>query len=357
MSWVGNSVSALEATMALASVQNVSRQTKRALFDAVDDPAKLFGGTVPFADRATMNKVLSFNGWEGIRAELARLDTMGVTPLSLSDREYPPLLRNIPDAPLLLFKRGSLGLSSETIAIVGSRKATFAGLNLAEKVAETLSSVGITVISGFARGIDTASHRGALRDRGKTAAVLGCGIDICYPPQNGRLFEQIGAEGAIFTEYRLGERPLGFHFPERNRIIAGLSKGILVVEAATRSGSLITARLGLEYGREVMSVPGSIFTEEHKGANLLIKEGARLIDTVEDIITHCFPGTAFRKSSAVDMNEEEDYIYSLVGTERTHIDEVVERSGLETKRVMALVTRLEMKDLIRGFPGGYYIKR
>ena len=212
-------------------------------------------------------------------------------------------------------------------------------------------------MSGLARGIDTAAHRGAVAEKGKTVTVLGCGIDICYPAENVRLFEKIGEEGLVLTEYSPGERPLRHHFPERNRIIAGLSKGVLVIEASGKSGSLITARLGLEYGREVMAVPGSIFNDEHKGANALIKQGAKLIAGIEDIITASFPDLQLKKEQQIKMDKDEDYVYSFIGHEKVHIDEVIDRTGMQAKNIMAMLTRLEMKEIIRGFPGGYYIRK
>jgi DNA processing protein len=230
-------------------------------------------------------------------------------------------------------------------------------MNLAEKIGETLSSVGITVVSGLARGIDAAAHRGALKEKGKTVAVLGCGIDICYPPENRQLFNTTGEEGLILTEYVPGEEPLPYHFPERNRIIAGLSKGVLVIEASQKSGSLITARLGLEYGREVMAVPGSVFREEFKGANALIKQGAKLVENINDILTTSFPGYEPEQKEHVNITPEEEMVFSHIGSEKVHIDEIIEKSGMKAKQVMAMLTRLEMKEIIREVPGGFYIRK
>ena len=167
----------------------------------------------------------------------------------------------------------------------------------------------------------------------------------------------MGEEGCILTEYTPGELPLQHHFPARNRIIAGLSKGVLVVEASQRSGSLITARLGLEYGREVMAIPGSIFDEGYKGANSLIKQGAKLIDGIDDIIATCFPNITLQKDKHVDLNGDERYIYEIIGPVKIHVDEVIEKSGMETRHVMAILTNLELKDAIQGIPGGFYLRR
>jgi DNA processing protein len=285
------------------------------------------------------------------------LNSIGAGIVTIREKEYPPLLKNIPDPPIVLYKKGPLEAGMNTLAIVGSRKATSEGMNLAEKIGETLSSVGITIVSGLARGIDAAAHRGALKEKGKTVAVLGCGIDICYPPENRLLFNTTGEEGLILTEYEPGEEPLPYHFPERNRIIAGLSKGVLVIEASQKSGSLITARLGLEYGREVMAVPGSVFREEYKGANALIKQGAKLVENINDILTTSFPGYELEQKEPVMVTPEEEKVFSHIGFEKVHIDEIIEKSNMKAQQVMAMLTRLEMKEIIREVPGGFYIRK
>jgi DNA processing protein len=343
--------------MALSRLKGLDAIQKKEIVDRYESIAQLFEGRIKHYNRDLKQKIKSFNEWGEIDKERAKLEKMGVNILTIKDVKYPKLLKNIPDAPIILYKKGRLKIGTDTIAIVGSRRATFEGMNLAEKIAHTLSSIGITVVSGLARGIDSSAHKGALKEKGKTIGILGCGIDVCYPPENMRLFEKMGEEGAILTEYSLGEKPLAFHFPERNRIIAGLSKGILVIEASKRSGSLITARLALEYGREVMAIPGSIFNEDYKGANTLIKEGAKLIDGIEDIITSCFPRLELKKEQSIDMDKDEDYIYSIIGFDKIHVDEVIEKSKMETKNVMAILTRLEMKEAIGSAPGGFYIRK
>jgi len=344
------------AVIALQRLKGIDISTKRRLIENEVSLGSLFGGKVRLGDEKVCGKFAAFQGWKDIDRDVARIRDMGAELLTIKDPEYPAQLRSIPDAPLVLFKMGRLALGANTIAIVGSRKASFEGINMAEKIAQTLSSIGVTVISGLARGIDAAAHRGALREKGKTVAVLGCGIDICYPPENRSLFEKVGKEGCILTEYRPGEQPLPHHFPARNRVIAGLSKGILVVEASQRSGSLITARLGLEYGREVMAVPGSIFDEGYRGANSLIKQGARLIDGIEDIIATCFTDLPSKKNKQVDLDDDERYIYGIIGSVKIHVDEIIDKSGMETRHVMAILTNLELKETIRSIPGGFYLR-
>jgi DNA processing protein len=345
------------AIVALQRLKGVDRAVKRRLMESENRISNLFLGKTRFSDEVVYRKIISFKDWKDIDRDIQKVQNMGAEILTIRDPGYPTQLRNVPDAPLVLYKKGQLKVGPETIAIVGSRNASFESVNMAEKIAQTLSFLGITVISGLARGVDAAAHRGALKEKGKTVGVLGCGIDICYPSENRSLFEKVGQEGSVLTEYSPGEPPLQHHFPARNRIIAGLSKGVLVVEASRRSGSLITARLGLEYGREVMAVPGSIFEEEYKGANALIKQGAKLIDGIDDIIATCFPNISVKKDKRVDLSDNERYIYEIIGSQKIHVDEIIEKSGMETRHVMAILTSLELKDTIRGIPGGFYLRK
>jgi DNA processing protein len=346
----------LTALVALSRTNRITRLRKREMADTFPSIAVVFEGKAQLRDAAERDAVRSFRAFKAIDADMGRLSKAGVEIITIRDNAYPPRLKEIPDPPVVLYKKGPLGLGAEGFGIVGARKATFEGMLMAERIAETLASAGITVVSGLARGIDAASHKGALRQKGGTIGVLGCGVDICYPAENRALFEEMTHAGAVLTEYGPGERALRHHFPERNRIIAGLSKGVLVVEASARSGSLITARLAREYGREVMAIPGRVFDEAYKGANNLIKQGARLVEDIQDIINCCFPHLQFQAKS-VDMDRDEDYIYTLMGMDRIHVDEIVEKSRLETKKVMAVLTRLEMKDVVRPVPGGFYIRK
>jgi DNA processing protein len=345
------------ALIALSRLKGVNNILKKDIVDTVDNIAMLFEKKATVFDDNVRSRALSFKGWKKIEDDLGKLGAINAGVITIRDTEYPPLLKNISDPPIVLYKKGPLEAGISTLAIVGSRKATFEGMNLAEKVGETLSSVGITIVSGLARGIDAAAHRGALKEKGKTVAVLGCGIDICYPSENRRLFNAIGEAGLILTEYAPGEEPLPYHFPERNRIIAGLSKGVLVVEASQKSGSLITARLGLEYGREVMAVPGSVFREEYKGANALIKQGAKLVENINDILATSFPGYEPKQKEPLNITPEEKQIFSHIGLEKVHIDEIIEKSDMKAKQVMAILTRLEIKEIIREVPGGFYIRK
>jgi len=342
--------------MALQRLKGLSLAQKKVLVESVGNVSDLFQGKARFGCEGFPDRFSAFHDWKAVDRDLERARELGAEIVPIKDPSYPSLLRHTPDPPMVLYRKGPLEMSKDTLAIVGSRRASFESMNLAEKIARTLSSLGVTIVSGLARGVDASAHNGALLERGKTVGVLGCGIDVCYPAENRGLSEKVAAEGMILTEYAPGEMPLQHHFPERNRIIAGLCKGVLVVEASKKSGSLITARLGLEYGREVMAIPGSVFNEEYRGANNLIKHGARLIQSIEDITTTCFPGL-LHEAKPIALNNEETHIYGIIGLERIHVDEVVEKSNMETKSVMAILTALEMKGAIRGVPGGFYVRQ
>jgi DNA processing protein len=347
----------LKAFIAFSRLRSLKRTAKRQVAEELPCMAAIFEEDAGLFAGAVRQEILSFSAWSQIDEELAALQEIGGEAITIKDEAYPMSLKNIPDPPLVLFKKGPLPLDQNAVAIVGSRRATEEGINLSEKIADTLSSLGITVVSGLARGIDSSAHKGALAGPGKTIAALGCGLDICYPWENKHLYRKVGEVGSLVSEYSLGEKPLAHHFPERNRIIAGLSKGVLVIEAAERSGSLITARLGAEYGRSVMAIPGNIFSEDSKGTNALIKQGAKLVDSIDDVLAECFPDFKVIEKKPIDMNGDEDYIYSIIGPRKIHVDEVIEKSKMATKEVMAILTLLEMKDAIREVAGGFYIRK
>ena len=293
--------------------------------------------------------------------ELDRLAAIGAYALSYADDGYPPVLRQLADPPPVLYALGRKELLCNTaVAIVGSRAATGYGRKIAFTLAERLSARGLTVVSGLALGIDTESHAGALGGKGSTVAVLGCGLDIVYPQQNSLLFRKIGEQGVLVTEYPLGTRPEGFRFPARNRIIAGLSKGVVVVEAAKRSGSLITAQIALDCGREVFAVPGHIDSCKSEGAHWLLKQGAKLVQTAEDIISELdFTGSAVVSEGSTgekgdDTSALEPDALILLGHLDTYPqqrEELIAKIGLSPARVSELLLCLELDGWIEMLPG------
>lgn len=276
---------------------------------------------------------------------------------------YPQALLEISDAPPILFVRGQiLPVDELSVAIVGTRHASVYGRQQAERLAYGLAKAGITVISGMARGIDTAAHQGALDAGGRTIAVFGCGLGHIYPPENEGLAKAIAADGALVSEYAPDASPRGGMFPQRNRIISGLSHATLVVEAPERSGSLITARTASEQGREIMALPGNVNSRNSQGTNLLIRDGARLIRNVEDILeclgplAHGVPtaeGREIRRPAEMLLNERERQVLDCIETTPTSIDQVVSQSKLAIQNVLATISALELRKLIRRLSSQY----
>ncbi|MCS6885500.1 MAG: DNA-processing protein DprA [Acidobacteriota bacterium] len=288
-----------------------------------------------------------------------RLEAMQARLVTVYDEDYPQLLREIVDPPPLLYCLGNLAaLKHPSVAIVGSRRASFYGRHAAEILSFELASYGVTVVSGLARGIDEMAHTAALEAGGQTVAVLGSGLDCIYPKENAGLAERIACQGALLTELPLGTPPLAQNFPYRNRIISGISLGVVVVEAAERSGSLITARLATEQNREVFAVPGQITSPGSFGPHTLIKDGAKLVHTVMDIIDE-LPNQDIARctlSTAEELTELERKVYtSLDFFTAKHVDDLVSEE-LEPATVASCLTALELKGYVKRSAGKYYSK-
>ena len=300
--------------------------------------------------------------------ELAALQHRQITVLTYLDPQYPAPLKTIPDPPPLLYLQGTLLESDRhAVAIVGTRKVSSAGRVLAEELASELAGMGFTIVSGLARGVDAAAHRGALAGKGRTLAVMGCGLDRTYPADHGSLRAQIERQGAVLSELPLGSGPHSYHFPRRNRIISGLSLGVVVTEAAVESGSLITARLAGDQGREVFAVPGFVKAENSRGPNSLLKDGARLVESAQDILDELLPqlDTAFRERignrarvprPVMHLGTEEAMVYDALSVVPQSVDDVIRRSGLPAAQVAALLLSLELKNCVRQLPGNEYVR-
>jgi DNA processing protein len=302
---------------------------------------------------------------KAVEKELNLLKGLGGTILTFKEDAYPKRLRDIYDPPALLYVRGELKKEDElAVAIVGSRKTSLYGRWITEKVSQELARYGVTIVSGMARGIDSVAHKGAISGGGRTIAVLGCGVDVVYPSENRNLFHQIINQGAILSEFPMGSPPEGGHFPRRNRIISGLSIGVAVVQASAESGSLITAGYALEQGREVFAVPGNVGAEGSRGTNRLIKEGAKLVETSEDILEDILPQWTRERETIQkveppkrDLNEEEMALYQLLGETPVHIDVIIRESRFDPGRVSSLLLDLELKGLISQWPGKCFSKK
>jgi DNA processing protein len=286
----------------------------------------------------------------------------GARIITLEDPEYPAPLKEIPDAPPVLYLKG-LRLSGDTIfvAVVGSRTPTSYGVRSAEVISEGLAQAGVGVVSGLASGIDAAAHRGCLKAEGFTAAVVGTGIDRVYPSSNRELFEEITRKGVVISEFPMGTPPDARNFPRRNRIISGISRAVLVVEAAERSGSLITASMALEQGREVFAVPGSIQSPRSAGTHFLLKNGAALCEKAEDILSVLGIGSRGGKGpyevrEQEALGDEEKRIYSILEPYPIHVDSIIERAGLGPGKVLAILLALEMKGAVKQLPGKMFIR-
>ena len=296
--------------------------------------------------------------------EIYKAKQSGVSILSWADQDYPALLKNIYNPPMVLYVKGDkTKLKQNGIAVVGSRAATSYGLKVARHMSGQLAANGIAVISGLALGVDTAAHNGSLDESGGTIAVLGCGLDVIYPRQNVNLAQRIGQKGAVVSEYPFGTKPDAFRFPARNRIISGLSYGVLVVEAAARSGSLITARLALEEGREVFAIPGRVDSSKSSGTHRLLQEGAKLVNRVDDILEELpFRRPVFSKTSENEQERltgrvlqgDETKIMSVLDGYPKHIDSIIDQAGISTKKVNELLLVLELEGLVESLSGQQY---
>jgi len=273
--------------------------------------------------------------------------------ITFADSEYPRLLLEIPDPPPLLYAHGDPGLLKRpALAVVGSRNGTAQGLRNAETFARAFSAGGVTIISGLALGIDAAAHRGGLAGTGSTIAVLGTGIDVVYPRSNAPLCAEVASRGLLLSEYPVGTPAAGHNFPRRNRLISGLARGCLVVEAALGSGSLITARLAIDQGRDVFAIPGSIHSPLSKGCHSLIKQGAKLVESAEDVLAEL--GNEFLPAAARIETPRKDGLLTHMGFDPVDIDALCARAGLPAQAIAAELLRLELEGQVSTLPGGRF---
>jgi len=312
----------------------------------------------------------AISNWEktvDLKGELQRIAEFGCHILIQPDEEYPALLRQIYDPPVVLYVKGRLTQQDKNaVAMVGSRMTTHYGIETARKLAYQLAYVGVTVVSGGARGIDTAAHQGALSANGRTVAVLGTGINLIFPAENAELFERIAAHGAVITQFPFNRNADKQSFPIRNRIVAGMTLGTVVVEANLTSGALITANMAVEQGRQVFAVPGRIDSPRSKGCHELIKKGAKLCEGAEDILSefeYLFPASNRPPGAsetgvlpALNLSENEQKVYDTLGGGESNIDEVIRRSGLPSSAVSVALLGLEMKRLVRQLPGKMFVR-
>jgi DNA processing protein len=354
--------------LALARVKGLGAVGIKKLAARFADPAKIFSASpgelaeIDGLHSEAIDRLVNFSDWADVEDEIQRIGAAGVTIVPLSDPRYPARLRMIADPPPLLYVKGQLlPVDDKAVAIVGSRSASDYGRRVARDLARGLSSLGFTVVSGMARGIDGVAHESALGAGGRTIAVLGSGVDRAYPSEHDRLYQRIIENGAVISELPIGTRPAAFNFPARNRLISGLSLGVVVVEATEKSGSLITAALAVEQGREVFAVPGEVGSSRSRGAHRLIRQGAKLVENVNDIIEEIAPQLVSRAVGAPAFAElpqlasqEARRILSMLQERSLHIDEVIEGSGLPPSKVSEVLLDLELQGFLQQLPGKRY---
>jgi DNA processing protein len=379
----------LKYWIALRFVDGVGNVGFKTLVDALGSPQNAFQETinnlrtVPGIGEKTAGRIKAFNDWERIEREMETAQKMDVSVVTFQDPQYPKALLNIYDFPPFLYVKGTLKENDINVAVVGSRAASTYGKFSTERLCRELAMNGITVVSGMARGIDSAAHRGALAGKGRTVAVLGSGLDVIYPPENKNLSQEIAAHGAVITEFPFGTPPQGPNFPARNRIISGISHGVVVVEASDKSGSLITAKLALEQGREVFAVPGNIDTAGSRGTHKLIKQGAKLIENVYDILDEILPqldrglqaefpqvknfpqGRADQEKGDPtpaaekfsNLTDAENSILKQISQEPVDVDTIIAGTRLKANEVLNILLNMELNGLIRQLPGKIFIRK
>ena len=350
-----------ESLIALSLVEGLGAVTIRRLVDSFGSAAAAVEAplgaleAVPRVGRETARRIKRAAP-AAVREEMERTEAAGFTLVTMADPSYPEALKEIYDPPPVLYVSGELRPEDRfSIAVVGARRCSHYGRIAAEALAADLARAGLTVVSGLARGIDSAAHRGALRAGGRTIAVLGSGLDRIYPPENARLATEISASGAVVSEFPPGTGPARGNFPFRNRVISGISLGVLVVEAAERSGSLITARMALDQGRPVFAVPGRIDSPASRGTNNLIAQGAAIVRSADDVFEEfpylLGPQRDAPRKTLPDLSENERIVLAALSEEERPIDEITDSSGFSPSIVAATLLSLELKRLVVQLPG------
>ncbi len=367
----------LEAWLILRAVRGVSDGTLCALVRHFGGPKEVLAASSVELRRvaglrasvvAALRKAPDPDVVAHVRKEMQLIEKGASSIVTVLDAAYPRRLAMIPDPPPVLYVRGTLPAPDDhAVAIVGSRKATPSGALMTQELSQRLAEMGFTIVSGLARGIDAAAHRGALAAGARTVAVVGCGVDRTYPPEHQRLRRDIEVKGAVVSELPLGSPPLPGHFPRRNRIVSGLSLGVIVSEADQKSGALITARFALEQNREVFAIPGAVKHGRHRGAHGLIKQGATLVEEAQDVVDELLPqldgpfrdrvkNAGFQETTPPVLSAKERQVLSLFHDDPLSIDEVLTEAPFDRAEVMSLLLNLELRGCIQQAPGSCYVR-
>lgn len=358
--------------LGLLNVKDIGPASIKRLLAVFKDPKKIFNASfseicdVQDIREIQARNIKEFNDWDKIDKEILKIKKHDIRVITFDSNEYPESLRQIDSPPMLLYCKGTINPQDKyAIAIVGSRLMTEYGRRVAEKIASELASYGMTIVSGMAKGIDTAAHRGALKAGGRSLAVLGSGLDRPYPHENAELFKSLFKKGCVLSEFPMGTPPNKENFPRRNRIISGLSLGVLIVEATRESGSLITANYALEQNKEVFAIPGNITSKVSQGTNDLIKKGAKLVQEVKDILEELHPhlitlnGYVLKfisnsrpvNTEPIEMTDDEKKVFSVLGNDSVHIDNIARHTGLPPHKLLPILLNLEIKGIIRQTEG------
>jgi DNA processing protein len=364
---------ALIATVRLAMVPGVGPTTRRALIEVFGSAEEILAAPpsrlreVPGVGVTLARRIVTACDEIDVETQLELCRRSGVTLLTEQSSQYPRLLREIHDPPAILFVRGSLlPEDALSVAIVGTRHCSHYGRQTAERLAAGLARAGLTIVSGLARGIDAVAHQGAMKAGGRTLAILGSGVLNVYPPEHVELAAQVYAAGAVISENPPTSEPMTGSFPQRNRVITGMTLGVIVVEAGERSGALISARHAMEQGREVFAVPGRVDSRMSRGCHRLIRDGAKLVETVEDVLEELGPlveatpqadGRVIHHPAELQLNDQERLVLEAIDTEPISIDAVAITSGLPIQRVLATLSVLEMRHLVRRVSGNLVIRK
>jgi DNA processing protein len=328
------------------------RDPERVMDAAMSDLLEVKG-----VDKDLATAIRSYRRSDETEHRLKAAQALGVRTIGYTDEDYPENLKRLAHMPPVLFVRGEIRPEDTTAAaVVGTRMPSHYGLQVAEKLGRELAQHGVTVVSGLARGVDTFAHKGALGGGGRTIGVLGCGIDVYYPPENRKLYDAVSAQGAVVSEFSLGVDPSAFNFPKRNRVVSGLSRAVVAVEAGEKSGVLNTVAWATDQGRTVFAVPGNITSQQSLGINRLLKSGARPMLSVDDVLNELGVAKRAEERSKVEVAAEEKPVMEFLTAEPAHVDEICEGLGIPMAGLLSVLMQLEIKGLVRQLPGKYFVK-
>ncbi|MEO0081841.1 MAG: DNA-processing protein DprA [candidate division WOR-3 bacterium] len=353
-----------DALVDLLSVPRMTGPRLASLLARFEKPEQVFRAgrdelvAVDGVDEELAEAILSYKRNAGLERRLEQARALDVWTMTVTDPNFPSRLKELAHCPPVLFVRGEISEQDRmAAAVVGTRRPSSYGRLVAEKLGRDLAEHGVTVVSGLARGVDTCAHRGALACNGRTIAVLGCGIDVCYPPENRSLAEEIASHGALVTEFNLGVGPLAMNFPRRNRIVSGLSQVVIAVEAGERSGVLNTVAWARDQGRVVFAVPGRLTDQTSVGTNRLLRDGAKVFVGVEDVLREL--GVALRpaEQAAVEVTEDEKPVMDFLSGDPQHVDDVCQALGIPVSTLLGVLVRLELKGLVRQLPGKLFVRQ